>query len=268
MPRQSRSHPGLVEHALQLHALGLRLVPLTGKRALLRDWPDLHLQERDIRSWTRRGANWGIVTGDPLVVIDTDSEEAEDWLRVIGIQSTTVVRSGGGGFHHYFRCMDGTEIRSRSALHGIRGLDVKGWHSYIVAAGSIHPDTGVTYTYEPGKELVALHALPVFRPQWIASARRKPEPELRDHSPPPRGGRINDIFAYLLTVESVQGNAGSNGCYRACCLLRDEGYDPDEAWPILLWWNERKPVPPWSISELIHKLESVYRRPLPALRNG
>jgi len=264
--RNSRPpHAGLSERALQLHALGLRLVPLIGKRAILKNWPELHLGADEILAWSEKGVNWGIITGDPLIVIDTDSDEAEAYLREKRIDSTVIVRSGGGGFHYYFRTMEDMDIRSKSCVHGVRGLDLRAWRSYIVAAGSVHPDTGDHYAYLPGKELHDIAALPVFQPHWVADT-RMPAPTLPSYQRQLRTpGRIYDIFAYLLRVESVQGQSGSNGCYRACCLLRDDGYSPLEAWPILLWWNARKPVPPWSKRELIHKLESVYRLPLTSI---
>jgi hypothetical protein len=248
-----------LRHALQLPAMTLRLVPLAGK--LIKDWPQIHLTEENILTWTQRGVNWGIITGEPLVVLDTDTPEAERALHDKGMASTTVVRTGRGGFHHYFRSLCDADIRSRAGLRNIDGLDLKAWHSYVVAAGSVHAQTGERYTYVRGKEFRSLDSLPVFQARWAETPRHQvpfgapwPQAEKR--------GRINDIFAYLLCVESVQGRYGSNGCFRACCLLRDEGYSPLEAWPILLWWNERKPVPPWSERELIHKLESVYRVPL------
>lgn len=251
-----------LEHALALHRLGLRLVPLVGKAAFIKGWQELELGEADIRQWSRRGVNWGIITGHPLVVLDTDSDEAERWVKDKGIESPVTVQSGGGGFHRYFVCPEGIEIRSKSGLHRINGLDVKAWHSYIVAAGSIHPVTGRRYAYLPGKELRGLHELPLLDRAWVEERRPEPVGKTVPLAAGKPTGAIRDIFAYLLRIESVQAQGGSNGCYRVCCVLRDAGYSPLEAWPILLWWNERVPRPKWSVRELVHKLESVYGVPL------
>src|SRR5947208_2373758 len=66
VPCESTDSSGALETALELHHAGLRLVPLAGKVAVVRNWPVLRLGERDIRSWSRRGVNFGILTGDPL----------------------------------------------------------------------------------------------------------------------------------------------------------------------------------------------------------
>src|SRR5258708_1448881 len=117
MPHESPHSTGILETALELHHKSLRLVPLVGKRAIIHDWPNLHLGESDIRSWSRQGVNWGIITGDPLVVLDTDSEAAEAWVKAKGIDSPVVVRTGGRGLHRYFRCPEYVEIHSRSGMH-------------------------------------------------------------------------------------------------------------------------------------------------------
>jgi hypothetical protein len=144
-------------------------------------------------------------------------------------------------------------------MHRVRGLDLKGRRSYIVLPGSIHPRTGQPYAFVPGRELGELERLPRFDPGWAEGIRVEPLPEPRPDSQRRLQGKVRDIYAYLLTVESVEGRHGSNGCYRACCLLREQGDSPVEAWSILLWWNERVPRPPWLPDQLVHKLESVYR---------
>ncbi len=94
---------GSLDTALDLHRKGLRLIPLLGKRAIVKDWPVLTLSEDDIRVWSGRGVNWGVLTGDSLVVLDTDTDQAEAWVQEHGIDSPVVVRSGGRGLHRYFR---------------------------------------------------------------------------------------------------------------------------------------------------------------------
>src|SRR4051794_8933066 len=92
-----------LELALTFKQQGLRLVPLRGKIPLMKDWPTADLGETDIQQWSRRGVNWGALTGDPLIVLDTDTEEAERWVTERGIRSDVMVRSGRGGLHRWFR---------------------------------------------------------------------------------------------------------------------------------------------------------------------
>ncbi len=251
----------IAEWPLSFHRQGLRLIPMHGKTPLIKAWPSLCLSEQDIREWNERGVNWAAITGDPLIVVDTDSDLAEAKVRELRIESSVEVVSGRGGKHRYFRSPDGGAIRCKNGVLGIKGIDLKGIHGLIVLPGSIHPETGRRYEYVPGKELRTLHEMPVFDLGWLpreVCASPVSLPTVRSEG----RVKIRDIFAYLLTVESVQGDYGSTGCFRACCTLRGEGYSPREAWPILLWWNERVPRPKWSSRELIHKLESAYLTPL------
>src|SRR5687768_649638 len=122
MLRESPDTSGTLETALALHRRCVRLIPLSGKKAIVKDWPTLHLTENDIRDWSRRRVNWGIITGEPLVVLDTDTDEAEAWVKQRGIDSPVVVRTGRGGFHRYFRSPEFEEIHSRTRIHKIDGL--------------------------------------------------------------------------------------------------------------------------------------------------
>src|SRR5262249_38481336 len=157
---------------------------------------------------------------------------AEAWVRRQAIDSPTVVRSGRGGRHRYFRRPADIDIHSKSGLRGIHGLDVKGWRSFIVAAGSVHPDTGRRYAYLPANDLRELSALPLFDPAWLG--RQVPMEPQPNPKTPPRSGplllgkeEIRDVPRYVLAIPSVQGRNGSAGCYRVCCVLRDAGYPPE-----------------------------------------
>lgn len=257
-----RDTASTVETALELHRLGLRLVPLQGKAAFIRDWPDLRLGESELRSWSRRGINWGIVTHEPLVVLDTDTEAAEAWVRSKGIDSPVMVRSGGGGLHRYFRLpADVTELRSRSGMHRIAGLDLKAWRSYIVAVGSVHSATGRLYEYLPGRELHELHNLPAFNMEWLPREERREPLQTPENAAPRRqeSGPIRDFRAYIRAIPSIQGQNGSNACYRVAALLVEQGLPFDQLFTELEAWNETCAFPRWSRDELLHKIESVLR---------
>jgi hypothetical protein len=252
---------GICTTALDLHRRGLRLVPLIGKQAFLKSWQTLHLGESGIREWASHGVNFGIITGDPLVVLDTDSEAAESWVKEKGIGSPVIVRSGGGGLHRYFRCPEDIELHSRIGLHKIRGLDVKAWNSYIVAAGSIHPETNQRYEYLPGREMMDVHQLPVFDAEWMREI--YPERVLTMGSTGAErkaSGPIRNVHAYIRHIPSIQGRNGSNAAYRVAALLYEAGLTFDEILAELEAWNKVCAVPPWIRKELIHKVESVFQR--------
>jgi hypothetical protein len=263
VPRESPPICTILETALDLHRRSLRLVPLCGKRAIIKDWPSLHLSERDIRDWSTRGVNWGIITGEPLVVLDTDTNDAEAWVYEHGVDSPVIVRSGGGGLHRYFRCTDGVEVHSRSAVHRIDGLDVKGWRSYIVAPGSVHPETKRRYEYLPGRSLGALKRLPLFDPEWVREIRVEPFIEPRTARP---GGtvhsHIHDMRAYIRAIPSLQGQGGDRACFRVACLLVEAGFDYASALAEITAWNEVAAIPPWKNADLERKIRRAFQRVL------
>jgi len=261
MNHELLSSTGILETALELHAKGLRLVPLIGKRAIIKDWPHLHFGESDIRAWSRRGVNFGIITGEPLVVLDTDSVAAEAWVQEKKIESPVIVRSGGRGLHRYFRCPEAREIHSRSAMHKTNGLDVKGWHGYIVAAGSVHPETKRRYEYLPGRELIDLHELPEFDPEWMREIRSEPILRPRNTVAGVRmSGHIRDVRAYIRGIPSIEHQGGDRACFSVACLLAEAGFGFDEALAELSDWNETNASPPWEAKDLQRKLRYAFAR--------
>lgn len=243
---------------------GLRLTPLAGKAAILKGWTDIDLSESQILAWENRGVNWGAITGDPLIVLDTDTEEAEAWVQSQGIESPVMVRSGGGGIHRWFLKPENvTIIRCRIGLHGIKGLDVKGWHGIIALPGSIHPETKKRYEFIDGKEFAGLHNLPPIDLKWIQEIRK--EPSMKPETQPSTqvgqsSGHIRNLMGYIMSIPSVQGQNGSNACYRVASLLYDAGKSFDEILAVMEEWNEVCAFPTWSREELVHKVESVIRR--------
>ena len=170
----------------------------------------------------------------------------------------------------YFRAPPEREIHSKAAMHGIRGLDIKGWHSVIVAAGSIHPDTGRRYTYVPGKEFLAIDSLPFFDPTWLpedlrpASCAVANAPATRTRTLPFLGKhRVRDVRRYIRAIRSVEGRGGSNACFYVACLLVEAGLSEHEMLHEMLAWNEMCAFPRWSYPELRHKVEDAMRHTSP-----
>jgi hypothetical protein len=104
------------------------------------DWPD---------------ANVGVATGNGLAVLDIDPDKGgEDSLREL-LDShepwdTSVVATGGGGLHFYFK--SDKAIRNNV---GVRpGIDVRGQAGYVVAPPSNHASGG-TYTWQKKKTELA-----------------------------------------------------------------------------------------------------------------
>lgn len=109
-------------------------------RRFWNDWPD---------------ANIGIRTGEVsgLVVLDVDTYQGgdaslEELQREHGaLPPTLTVKTGGGGWHYYFRSAPGIRASNTTNLHGLPGLDVRAEGGYVVAPPSRHR-SGERYEFQ------------------------------------------------------------------------------------------------------------------------
>ncbi len=119
-------------------------------------------------------ANVGIACTEAsgLLVIDVDprhgGDKSYDGLRAeYELPPTWTVRTGGGGWHLYFRHPGGAV---RSALPGeYPGIDVKG-NGYVVAPPSVHA-SGKAYEWEVHPDDAPLAEVP----DWLFKLIEKPE---------------------------------------------------------------------------------------------
>lgn len=127
-----------------------------GKTPLLRDWrigtPAVEKPEH-ITDRMARGGNAGVRLPSDWIVIDRDPRNGatdEVWRRFcadfsIDEKNCPRVESGrgDGGYHLYFR--NPQRLRIRKGLADYPGIDFLSEGRYVVAAGSLHPDTGREY---------------------------------------------------------------------------------------------------------------------------
>lgn len=141
-----------------------------------------------IRGWWKRwpDANVGIATGaeSGIVVLDVDGEHGERAITALErkngpLPDTYSVRTGGGGYHHYFQLPDGATVRN-SASRIAPGLDVRGNGGYVVAPPSLHASGG---RYEVNESAI----LPVAAPGWLLQLIREPEGAQDGQSEPAAG---------------------------------------------------------------------------------
>ena len=240
----------IVVSALRVASLGLRIHPLRRKHAILADWPAIATVDcNTIRGWLADGEyNYGIVC-DLVAVIDTDSAELTAWWEKNMSQTPWRVRTPRGGMHFYYRSVPGL----RNAVKAHHGWDVRaGGRGYVVGAGSVVD--GKEYKLH-GEETLDL---PSFDPAWLP-AEVFEVPALPPVTKPPRG-KVRDLQSYIRRIVSVQGQRGSDACFRVACVLRDEGKTPEEALEYMLEWNQASAVPPWTVKELIHKIRDSYAK--------
>jgi hypothetical protein len=125
------------------------------------------------RPWRRsdfQGRNAGIACGPAsgVLVLDIDDPDAFTLLTELHrleIPDTYTVRTGSGKPHFYFQYPDdGREYGNMTVKHPLRSkhtvFDMRGLGGQVVAAGSIHPDTGKPYVIER-------HIAVAPAPAWI-----------------------------------------------------------------------------------------------------
>ena len=154
------------------------------------------------------GHNYGIPTGETLIVLEVHGPEGQQSLCARTAQQrerrplpTTVAVSAGDRQQYYFRT-DGEHVETSVGKLG-PGLNVYGDGGYVVGPGSTDP-SGHTYRYVAGREPASIQMASM--PHWLleplrrsppstqpapadaATAREKGQQDLRQLAPPGKGG--------------------------------------------------------------------------------
>ncbi len=141
-------------------------------------------------------ANIGVATGGGLLVVDADSESAEEAVRGLGVTNTTTVKTARGR-HFYLR----GPSRNR---HGVLpGVDVRGDGGYVVGAGSLHP-SGFEYRWEtPPWELRPADAPPELLA--LLTPKKQASRELDMTGPIGEGRRNQTLHRIASTLRGLAG---------------------------------------------------------------
>lgn len=268
-----------------LTAFGFSVFPVgTDKRPTVPSWEpyrDSPPTLDEVREWT--GSDLAIACGplSGVVVVDTDSPEAEawadknlpptPWVVLTGIKNSA---NGFRGVHRYYRYPKGQQVTNRASIEvgalrkrvvdGRRvgtGLDIRGQGGYVVAPGSRH-SSGVRYSvtneWQPSDKAL----LPVYNPSWFESPVR-PAP-----SPAPLSVRV-DSTAYeravkwLDKVEPPYEGERNNKCYSTACSLFDFGLTHGEVWGLISNWNRSSgnPLPEDELQVTVRSAERTRQAP-------
>ncbi|MEM6288802.1 MAG: phage/plasmid primase, P4 family [Bacteroidota bacterium] len=153
---RAQSAPAAPRFEPSLTRLGLELIALAPRsKAPMDRWRDgAPLKETAALSHVACGGNLGVRLRRCDLVIDADPRNYEDdadslarLRKDFALPETLKVVTGGGGTHLYLRVEDGAALATR--LDGYPGLDIKRVGGYVVAPGSVHPDTGRSYALDP-----------------------------------------------------------------------------------------------------------------------
>ena len=145
-----------LEIALRNAARGFRVIPLRGKEAFLRGWPQLATtDETRIREWAAKfpDFNCGVAGGSDVIILDSDRVsrlkelcgDHSDWFNTYSVSSGRPDRA-----HFYFRATPealdfGNKKWKEPEVDG-HVFELKGSGTQVTAEGSIHPITGGAYT--------------------------------------------------------------------------------------------------------------------------
>lgn len=209
----------------------------------------------------RPGLNVGIHTGHvfgasvQVVVLDYDDEPAQRWCRENLPPTPLEATSRYGGHLYYRRPGEVLHVPSRAKVGGM-ALEVRADGGNIVAPPSIHPE-GAVYRWVCPPESVDLTTLPVYRLEWLPAARSAaPVPLATWIDPSACVEPIRRARAYARSVPgAVSGQGGSLATFKlAVALVRGFALSEEQALSVLLTEHNPRCEPPWSETELQHKV--------------
>lgn len=265
----------MLEEARFYRSLGLSVIPTVGKSPPrgfpLKEYTRRLPTDAELVDWfkTRRlqaisgGVLWniaivcGLVSG--VVALDADSHEVAEHVARTFPHTEMMTRTGGdeGKMHFLYRIKPDQEVSPRVRISGM-SLDLRGEASYVVSAPSVHPATGRQYERLGSWNI---SGVPYFEASWsdTVAGGRKRIPDRLAGDEVDVLTRIARARSYLGKLEpAVSGQGGHNRTmYAAACLVQKFGLTIEQAWPLLLEFNDTKCFPKWTARELLHKLESA-----------
>lgn len=245
----------LLETILEYVELGWSVVPLIGKQ------PPLGLQwgayrqnkatKDDVQNWFKtygdKLTGVGLITGYVESVCVLDLEAEEDPTR-FDLPDTVRARSGGGGWHYYFKIPDDLDESELPTIdlrkHGIIG-ELRADKTYTTMPPSIHP-SGNQYEWIKPLDIDDLAPLP----QWLMELSEKEKWEPKDWGEIMEGATKGSRHS---TTVSVAGKFLHN--------FRQEEWDTIVL-PSLLSWNRSKNDPPLPEQEVMSIYKSLASKEL------
>jgi hypothetical protein len=250
----------MLDAALNYARHGRPVFPLQGKVpfAGTHGFKDATTDETVIRRWwgeDHPGANIGLATGGNFGwVLDVDGEvgkrSIDELLKTHGKLAPTVMQhTGGGGIHLLFA--GGAHIKNSVSKIGPK-LDVRSELGYIVAAPSIHPDTGNEYYWE--KDAAPWQRSPAPAPKWLE--------DLAAAGKPRRPRMKSELEALCDDVRNAgdgeQEVTLNNAAFRLGAMVAAGAVEPDSARAKLiaagLAMENHRGRDPWTEAEIEEKV--------------
>ncbi len=224
-------------------------VPMVKWKEWQREMPPVELQ----REWFRTRTNVALICAG-LIIFDCDEATKADLVLAECGDTPHKLTTPRGGIHLGYRRRQGVQVANQVKIKGMP-IDIRtdGGLEMIPTSETEHG------RYEwIGEGLLPASALPVAKIGWTRTRVRR---ALRPIEPPADSDAlVRRARAYLARVEGAQsGHRGHDRTMRvAGILIQKFGLSIEQAWPLILKWNERC-EPPWSEKELLHKLQDAER---------
>jgi hypothetical protein len=250
----------MIEKALRYLKLGYRPIPIVarskGAAIKWKAWQAASPTERDIAQWFSAGTrDVALVTGNGVVVVDVDDADLVDTVIAQCGSTPMRCRTPSGGMHLYYAMRSGVHYGNAVEING-KPIDLRCEGSYIVCPWSRNDD-GVPYQWVG--DVLPPSALPPLKVSWLRE--RKPRRVVAPAVPATNAGNaVWRARAYLANIEgAISGMRGHDRTFRVACVLTIKfGLTLEQAWPLLVEWNEIC-EPPWSEKELLHKLQDALK---------
>lgn len=222
-------------------AMGLRVFPLAPRTKVPaipkeeggQGYRDATTDEAQIQAWWARwpDANIGIAVPDEIVILDVDPRNGGKLEALGEIPETVIARTGGGGWHVWFRLPDGAQIRGKT---GLAGVDVRKAGNYVVAPPSVH-ESGERYTWEPEHAIYHLDPAPI--PAHLLALLVVPPASTRKALPTETSGKavLGAARVWLgRALDKAQAGSRNDTGFWLATQMRDDGLAEDEAEPAML----------------------------------
>lgn len=236
--------------ALRYADLGWRVLPVKGKKPVIRNWPTAATTvPARIQNWFKSRRNIGVATGNGsgIVVIDVDPRNGgnlslKQLEQQLGpLPKTATANTGGGGKHFIFQDFENSKSRVLR-----NGIDFLAAGKMFVATPSVHPDSDRPYSWQSSPWDTP--------PQQLPSAWRR---ELQKSTEPPRTDRPNPT----LTTTPINQGQRNTTLTRLAGQLKARGDTYREIRTRLLEDNHTRCKPPLEFDEVISIVDSVASLP-------
>jgi hypothetical protein len=245
--------------ALARAGLGYRFIPcLQGTKVPAMKWRRYQTEsptEVDYCNWFADArTNIAMITTG-FVIFDCDDPEKSTLVLEQCGDTPHKIRTPRGGIHLGYRARQGVVVGNRVRIRGL-DIDIRAENGLEMLPPSRTERGGYRWL---GAGLLPIADLPVAKIGWTRQRTRRVVSSLIIDD---LDMTIRRARAYLSRIEgAISGQRGHDRTFRAACVLtRKFGLTFEQALPLLKEWSDCCCEPPWSDTELTHKLVDALHR--------